>query len=38
MNPYDFARIDWGKPPKRHKPVWHHRLTGVGDQRLYSGY
>ena len=38
MNPYDFARIDWNKPPERHKPVWHHRLTGVGEQRLYSGY
>jgi hypothetical protein len=35
MNPYDFARIDWERPPERHKPVWHHRLTG--DQPLYSG-
>lgn len=38
MNPYDFARIDWGKLPQRRKPVWHHRLTGAEGQRLYSGY
>ncbi|MHB8597664.1 MAG: RAMP superfamily CRISPR-associated protein [Ktedonobacteraceae bacterium] len=38
MNPYDFARIDWSKAPERHKPVWHHRLTGVEGKRLYSGY
>ncbi|HLH60937.1 MAG TPA: RAMP superfamily CRISPR-associated protein [Ktedonobacteraceae bacterium] len=37
MNPYDFARIEWNKPPERHKPVWHHRLTGEGEQQLYSG-
>ncbi len=36
MNPYDFARIDWNRPPQKRKPVWHHRLTG--EQRLYSGY
>lgn len=35
MNPYDFARIDWERPPERHKPIWHHRLTG--DQPLYAG-
>lgn len=38
MNPYDFARIDWNLPPERRKPVWHHRLTGVGGEHLYSGY
>lgn len=38
MNPYDFARIDWDKEPERHAPVWHHRLTGQGTQRLYSGH
>jgi len=38
MNPYDFARIDWNKPPERRKPTWHHRLVGEGTQRLYSGY
>ena len=36
MNPYDFARIDWSKPPKRHKPVWHHHLVEPG-KRLFSG-
>ena len=36
MNPYDFARIDWSKPPKRHKPVWHHHLVETG-KRLFSG-
>lgn len=35
MNPYDFARIDWTRPPERRKPVWHNRLTG--SQRLYAG-
>lgn len=38
MNPYDFARIDWNKPPQRRKPVWHHQLVGQGNQRLYSGH
>ena len=38
MNPYDFVSIDWNNPPKRHKPVWHHRLTGLGSQHLFSGY
>src|SRR5260370_172256 len=37
MNPYDFVRIDWLRPPKREKPFWHHRLAGQGMQ-LYSGY
>jgi len=36
MNPYDFARIDWSKPPQRHKPVWHHHLVEAG-KRLFSG-
>lgn len=35
MNPYDFARVDWNRPPERHKPSWHHRLTG--SQLLYAG-
>jgi hypothetical protein len=38
MNPYDFARIDWNKPPQRRKPIWHHQLVGGGNQRLYSGH
>jgi CRISPR/Cas system CSM-associated protein Csm3 (group 7 of RAMP superfamily) len=38
MNPYDFVRIDWSRPPKRRPPVWHHRLTGQEDQPLYSGH
>src|SRR5579884_2444418 len=37
MNPYDFARIDWERAPERRRPVWHHRLTGQSEQRLYSG-
>ena len=37
MNPYDFARIDWTKPPERKTPTWHHRLVGKADQLLYSG-
>lgn len=37
MNPYDFARIDWTRPPQPREPVWHHRLTGRDGQRLYSG-
>src|SRR5579885_2422825 len=36
MNPYDFARIDWDRPPERHKPVWHHQLVKQGTP-LYSG-
>jgi len=38
MNPYDFARIDWSRPPERRKPTWHHQLVGQGAQRLYSGH
>ena len=30
-------RIDWSKPPERHKPIWHNRLFNQGGQRLYSG-
>jgi CRISPR/Cas system CSM-associated protein Csm3 (group 7 of RAMP superfamily) len=37
MNPYDFVRIDWSKPPKRERPVWHNRLFGEGVPQLYSG-
>lgn len=37
MNPYDFVRIDWERPPARRKPIWHHQLVGQGAQRLYSG-
>ena len=37
MNPYDFARIDWERPPERRKPVWHNRLVGSTGQKLYSG-
>lgn len=37
MNPYDFARIDWNRPPERRRPTWHHRLTGQNAQPLYSG-
>lgn len=37
MNPYDFARIDWNRPPKRDKPTWHHRLTSPDNKQLYSG-
>ncbi len=37
MNPYDFARIDWMRPPERRRPIWHHRLIGQESQRLYSG-
>ena len=37
MNPYDFARIDWSKPPDRRPPIWHHRLTAQDAQPLYSG-
>jgi RAMP superfamily len=37
MNPYDFVRIDWEKPPLREKPVWHYQLVGSGQQKLYSG-
>jgi len=38
MNPYDFARIDWNRPPERHKPIWHHQLAGQEVQQLYSGH
>lgn len=38
MNPYDFARIDWNRPPERRQPVWHHRLVGSEIQQLFSGY
>ena len=37
MNPYDFVRIDWDRPPERRCPIWHHRLGGQAEQRLYSG-
>src|SRR5579884_628932 len=37
MNPYDFVRIDWSKPPRKRAPVWHHRLVGQGGQQLFSG-
>jgi len=37
MNPYDFVRIDWQTPPVRKAPRWHHRLTGNGKEKLYSG-
>ena len=37
MNPYDFVRIDWSKPPEHHKPIWHHRLFNQGGPALYSG-
>ncbi len=38
MNPYDFVRIDWNRPPERHRPAWHHRFTGPSSEPLYSGY
>ncbi len=38
MNPYDFVRIDWGRLPKRRRPVWHHRMLGENAQRLYTGH
>ena len=38
MNPYDFARIDWSRPPERRKPIWHHRFVGAEGQKLYSGH
>jgi hypothetical protein len=38
MNPYDFARIDWNRPPDRRPPIWHHRLTSQERQRLFSGH
>ena len=37
MNPYDFVRIDWRRPPERRRPAWHHRLTSATSQPLYSG-
>ncbi|HEY1350600.1 MAG TPA: RAMP superfamily CRISPR-associated protein [Ktedonobacteraceae bacterium] len=36
MNPYDFVRIDWSRPPERHQPIWHHQLVKQGT-KLYSG-
>ena len=38
MNPYDFARIDWNRPPERRKPIWHHQLVGQDARQLYSGH
>ena len=38
MNPYDFVRIDWNRPPERHRPTWHHRVVGQRMQRLYAGH
>jgi hypothetical protein len=38
MNPYDFVRIDWEKPPLREKPIWHYQLLGQGQQKLFSGH
>jgi len=38
MNPYDFVRIDWNRPPERRKPIWHHQLVGQEAQQLYSGH
>ncbi len=38
MNPYDFARIDWNRPPERRKPIWHHQLAGQEARQLYSGH
>lgn len=38
MNPYDFARIDWNRPPERRKPTWHHQLVGSEERQLYSGH
>ncbi|MDQ2904246.1 MAG: RAMP superfamily CRISPR-associated protein [Chloroflexota bacterium] len=38
MNPYDFARIDWERPPERRKPTWHHQLVGSEARHLYSGH
>ncbi|QBD78663.1 hypothetical protein EPA93_22810 [Ktedonosporobacter rubrisoli] len=37
MNPYDFVRIDWSRPPERRRPAWHHRFTDAQGQQLYSG-
>lgn len=37
MNPYDFVRIDWSRPPDRRAPVWHHRLVSQGKQQLFAG-
>lgn len=36
MNPYDFARIDWNRSPRRCKPIWHYQMVKEGTQ-LYSG-
>src|SRR2546422_13058 len=37
MNPYDFVRIDWNRRPDHRQPMWHHRLVGRGEKKLYSG-
>ncbi len=29
MNPYDFVRINWSKPPQRRRPAMHHKFEGV---------
>ncbi|MFX0139781.1 MAG: RAMP superfamily CRISPR-associated protein [Candidatus Hodarchaeota archaeon] len=29
MNPYDFVRTDWTKPPERRGPIFHHKFDGV---------
>jgi len=38
MNPYDFVRIEWDKPPIREKPIWHYQLSGPQQQKLYHGH
>jgi hypothetical protein len=38
MNPYDFAHIDWKRPPERRRPFWHHRLVDQQGRRLYTGH
>jgi CRISPR/Cas system CSM-associated protein Csm3 (group 7 of RAMP superfamily) len=37
MNPYDFVRIDWSRPPERRSPIWHHRLVSQEGKRLFAG-
>jgi CRISPR/Cas system CSM-associated protein Csm3 (group 7 of RAMP superfamily) len=37
MNPYDFVQADWKNFPIRKEPLWHHRLTAVNNEQLYSG-
>ncbi len=29
MNPYDFVRIDWSKPPQRRRPALHDKFAGL---------